>query len=315
MSILLRFQRQNNVVVRDKLSMAFTLLLFVIVCLCWGTTWLGIRIAVESIPPLTSAGLRFLIAFPLFLLFALIRGDALLFPGDRKGFFILVTLGYFGVPYYLLNYGEQYVSSGLTALIFSAMPVFIVIFSFFLLQEKIYKSQLAGITIGFISLLMVVRSQRISTDFSEVSGVVAILIAAVMHACCYVITRQRGSHIGVVTYNTLPIGIAGAGLLLAGVMTEAPDLSAVTLRSWMAVTYLGMVASVGGFIVYFYLLKRISAVVLSFVFIIFPVIAIFLGAWYEQTPLSAELVLYTLLLLAGFALTRFPLEKFHRKRS
>ncbi|WP_414705356.1 EamA family transporter, partial [Pseudomonas sp.] len=50
-----------------------TSLLFLIVCLSWGTTWLGIKIAVESVPPLTAAGLRFLIAFPLFLAFAALR--------------------------------------------------------------------------------------------------------------------------------------------------------------------------------------------------------------------------------------------------
>lgn len=60
--------------------------LFLIVCLSWGTTWLGIKIAVESVPPLTAAGLRFLIAFPLFLSFALLRKEPLLFPGRAAGF-------------------------------------------------------------------------------------------------------------------------------------------------------------------------------------------------------------------------------------
>ncbi|WP_259698875.1 DMT family transporter, partial [Pseudomonas chlororaphis] len=121
--------------------------------------------------------------------------------------------------------------------------------------------------------------------------------------------KQRGAEIGVITFNTLPIGIAGLGLFMTGLALEHPDLASVTQRSWLALTYLGLVASVGGFIVYFFLLKRLSPVILSFVFIIFPVFAVLIGAWYEGTPISRQLILYSMLLLAGFAITKLPVER------
>lgn len=296
-----------------RLADIVTVLLFMVVCLSWGTTWLGIKIAVESVPPLTAAGLRFLIAFPLFLLFAMVRRESIFFPRQRIPFFVFVTLGYFGVPYFLLNYGEQFVASGLTALLFSSMPVFILIFSTIFLKERIFLSQIIGIAIGFGSLFMIIKSQGLHLDYSERLGVIAIFAAALMHALCYVVTKQRGADIGVITFNTLPIGIAGLGLFAAGKMFENPDLSAVTARSWAALTYLGLVASVGGFIVYFFLLKRLSPVVLSFVFIIFPVFAVVIGAWYEGSKISQELVSFTVLLLTGFAITKFPHRKNLRK--
>lgn len=141
--------------------------LFLIVCLSWGTTWLGIKIAVESVPPLTAAGLRFLIAFPLFLSFAVLRKEPLLFPRQSRWFFVFVTLSYFSLPYYLLNYGEMHVPSGLTALLFSCMPVFILMFSALFLREKIYPSQMLGIAIGFASLFMIIRSQGLHLDQAE----------------------------------------------------------------------------------------------------------------------------------------------------
>jgi putative membrane protein PagO len=283
--------------------------LFLIVCLSWGTTWLGIKIAVESVPPLTAAGLRFLIAFPLFLSFALLRREPLLFPRQSRWFFVFVTLSYFSLPYYLLNYGEMHVSSGLTALLFSCMPVFILIFSAVLLQEKIYPSQVLGITIGFGSLFMIIRSQGLHLDHAEFFGVLAILAAALMHALCYVITKKQGSAISVITYNTLPIGLAGLMLFVAGLSFEAPVFDDITARSWSALLYLGLVASVGGFIVYFLLLKRLSPIILSFVFIIFPVFAVVIGAWYEGQALSRELMMYSAILLTGFAITKLPIEK------
>lgn len=300
--------------VRGGLAGLVTALLFLIVCLSWGTTWLGIKISVESVPPLTAAGLRFLIAFPLFVLFALVRREPICFPRHQSGFFIFVTLCYFGVPYYLLNYGELYVSSGLTALLFSSMPVFILVFSAIFLRERIFISQIVGIAVGFGSLVMIIRSQGLHLDYGELFGVAAILVAAIMHALCYVITKQRGSALSVITFNTLPIGIAGAGLFFTGLVVEHPDLSRITSRSWGALLYLGLAASVGGFIVYFFLLKRLSPAILSFVFIIFPVFAVLIGAWYENVPVSRELVFYSALLLAGFAITKLPIETLWRRR-
>lgn len=287
----------------------FTCTLFLIVCLSWGTTWLGIKIAVESVPPLTAAGLRFLIAFPLFLSFAVWRKEPLLFPRQSRWFFLFVTLSYFSLPYYLLNYGELHVSSGLTALLFSCMPVFILVFSSLFLREKILPTQMLGIAIGFASLYMIIRSQGLHLDQAEWLGVLAILCAAILHALCYVVTKQHGSAISVITYNTLPIGIAGLMLLIVGLNLETPVFKDISARSWGALLYLGLVASVGGFIVYFILLKRLSPVLLSFVFIIFPVFALLIGTWYEGTPISRDLMLYSAILLAGFAITKLPLKR------
>lgn len=290
-----------------------TSLLFLVVCLSWGTTWLGIKIAVESVPPLTAAGLRFLIAFPLFLGFAAWRREPLMFPKGSRWFFLFVTLAYFSLPYYLLNYGEMHVSSGLTALLFSCMPVFILIFTALFLRERIYASQVMGIAIGFASLFMIIRSQGLHLDHAELFGVLAILTAAILHALCYVVTKKHGSAISVITYNTLPIGIAGLMLFVAGLGLENPNFSAISARSWGALLYLGLVASVGGFIVYFLLLKRLSPIILSFVFIIFPVFAVMIGAWYEGQEISAQLMGYSAVLLAGFAITKLPVERWFKR--
>jgi len=299
----------NEKIRKPWLGGLLTGLLFLCVCLSWGTTWLGIKVAVETVPPLTASGLRFLIAFPLFIAFALIRRDPIFFPRGTLGFFIFVTLSYFSLPYYFLNYGETHVSSGLTALLFSCMPVFILAFSALFLKERIYLSQIIGIAVGFGSLYMILRVQGVRVDHAEFLGVVAILAAAVMHALCYVITKKKGAEISVITYNALPIGIAGLLLFVCGWVVEKPQFATISERSWWALVYLGICASVGGFIAYFILLKRLSPVVLSFVFIIFPVFAVIIGSWYEGQLISPELALYSALLLVGFAITKVPIER------
>lgn len=290
-------------------------LLFITVCFTWGTTWLGIKIAVETIPPLSSAGLRFLIAFPLFVLFARIMREPILFPPRALGFCLVITVFYFSVPYYLINFGEQFVSSGLTSLLFSSMPVFILIFSALILKEKIWLSQILGIAIGFYSLYMILLAEGVRMDQQSWWGVAAILVAAVMHALCYILTRKYGANISVITFNTLPIGVAGLALFLCGLTLERPHFAEVSASSWLALIYLGLVASVGGFIVYFYLLKRMSPILLSFVFILFPVVAIAIGAWYEGHPVSPDFAFFSCVMLLGFAITKIPVEKLLFRKS
>ncbi|MCG8518186.1 MAG: EamA family transporter [Pseudomonadales bacterium] len=290
-------------------------LLFVVVCFTWGTTWLGIKVAVETVPPLSSAGLRFLIAFPLFVVFARVMREPILFPARSLGFGLLITVFYFSVPYYLINFGEQYVSSGLTSLLFSSMPVFILIFSALILKERIWASQVLGIAIGFFSLYMILQAEGVRMDQNSWWGVAAILSAAIMHALCYILTRKHGAQISVITFNTLPIGLAGLALFACGLVIEQPELGAASTRSWVALLYLGLVASVGGFIVYFYLLKRMSPILLSFVFILFPVVAIAIGAWYEGHGVSRDFIVFSVVMLLGFAVTKLPLEKLFSRSS
>ncbi|PIE47188.1 MAG: EamA family transporter [Gammaproteobacteria bacterium] len=290
-------------------STIITGILFTVVCLTWGTTWLGIKIAVETAPPLLASGLRFVIAFPFLLLLLKLFHSPLFFPKDKLGFFVLLTIGYFSVPYFLLSYGEQYVYSGLTSLLFSTMPVFSILFSRLLLNIKIKLNQVIGIAIGFISLLMILRSQGLGFNFTELAGVLAILASAVMHGFLYVYSKKTAGDIDIFTFNTLPIGLSGLLLCLCSIVFETPDFGEISTNSWLALIYLGVVASVGGFVLYFYMLKRMSPVILSFIFIIFPVVALVIDGWYTQTPLSNELIGYSLLMLFGFSLTKLTSSK------
>ncbi len=291
-------------------SSIVTLALYVIVCLTWGTTWLGIKIAIESVPPLTAAGTRFVIAFPFLLVISRLASAPLFFPKRQRIFFVLLTLLYFCLPYYLISFGEQFVSSGLTSLLFSTMPIFSIIFSSILLKSRIFPNQVVGIVIGFSCLIIILKSEGLVLSHDGLLGVLAILMAAIMHGFFYVFSKKVASDINVFTFNTLPIGVAGVLLCMAGFFAESPDYNTITPKSLWALIYLGTVASVGGFIVYFYLLKRMSPVILSFIFIIFPVVSVGIGAWYEGKHVTTNFFVFSLLMLLGFAIAKLPFENF-----
>ena len=284
--------------------------LFVLLCLIWGTTWLAIKISVESIPPITSVGLRFLITYPIFLSFAWVRKEPIWFSSKKLFlYFLLIIAFYFALPYWLTTFGQQYISSGLAGLLYSSMPVFILLFSLIILKERFFLSQIIGMIIGFLSLVMIINLQYGHLHHSGLIGVFAIIVAVVMHALAYVILKKIRDKISTWTIHTLPIGISGILSIIVGFVLEQPDVAEFSKHSVLAIIYLALFGSFLGSIIYVFLLQRMNTVIVSFVFIIFPVIAVALSAWYENMPISEDFLFYTAVLLTGFAITKFPIEK------
>lgn len=282
-----------------------TTLLFLIVCLAWGTTWITIKFSVESIPPLMSSGLRFLVAFPVFFMLAKINKIKTLPATGEIKFYCIATIFYFSIPFALINYGEIYLSSGLAALIFSSMPILILIFSHFMLHEKINIFQTVGIFLGFIGFFFILKSQGYEFDFKNSAGIIALFLAATMHAGYYVYVKKEGSKINSIAMNTLPLGIAGLILFTVGLIFEPVEINKISHKSIISVIYLGLFASVIGFIAYFELLKKISAVHISFVFLIFPVFALIFSSILEpQVNINLEFLVYFSLILFGFSITK-----------
>ena len=309
MSKISIYRKNRNPIWLTHITLTF---LFIVVCLAWATTSLSVKIIVETIPPLMSSGLRFVIASPMFLILAWVRGEPILFPKKLFPFFVCITIFYFTLPYWLINISAQYVSPGLIALLFSTMPVFVLILSSIILKEKVFFSQGVGIAIGFLSLMMVVKLY-LNLGYSNLTGVVLLLISALMQGFMYIFIKKLGTHISSITLHALPISIAGTLLTVLGFVFERPNFAEFSKISVLALIYLGCLTLIGTNI-YFFLIKRMSLIVLSFVFIIFPALAVLLSAWYENMALSGHFLFYTLMLLIGFSITKFPIEKLIQKK-
>lgn len=278
-------------------------LLYLAVVLIWGTTWYGMKVSVETFPPLTAAGLRFTLAFPLLLAGAwLVPGWRLLPPPGSRWLVPLLTVSYVAVPYGLINWGEQRTSSGLAALIFASVTVLLVVLSQLLGTVRVTVAQWCAIVVGLGLLALLVVQSGDALGARDVAGPVAVFGAAALHALSYALIARYGRAATVFSLEVLPIGVGGALLLGAGLLTERADLSSASGRSWLAVAYLAVVASVVGFALYFYLLQRVSPVLLSFVFILFPIVALALSAWLEKLRVTPLMVLTVAAALTAFAL-------------
>jgi drug/metabolite transporter (DMT)-like permease/proteasome lid subunit RPN8/RPN11 len=268
-----------------------------------GTTWLGIKYAVTDLSPTVAAGMRFLVAMPLLILLCRAKKVPLLLPRHLAWFAAFVTVGYFCVPYLLLNVGERYISSGLTAICFSTESVLIVLMSVPVLRQPLRLAQLTSVGVACAALVaLVFRGQEVSTH--NAWGVLAVLTAAVMHAVAYVVIKKYGSGIHVLTLNTVPMAVAGLLLTVVGLTTSGTSGVEFTQRALLATVYLGVVASVVGFLAYFWLLQQLSAVTVSFVFVIFPVIAQVFAVAFEHTHFDLGSLVLAAVILGAFASTQ-----------
>lgn len=135
------------------------ILLFVVVTLTWGTTWLAMKVAGESIPPLFATGLRFIFVSPFLFLLLVMFKKAILFPQGQRFLQLIICLFYFAIPFSLMIYGELYVSASLAAIIFSVILVAVLAASMFLLKEAVNLYQIVGLIVTLMALTLILINE------------------------------------------------------------------------------------------------------------------------------------------------------------
>jgi hypothetical protein len=172
-----------------------------------------------------------------------------------------------------------------------------------MLRTRITSAQFAAALFAFLALgALIVHAQRVQVRSGW--GVVAVLVAAVSHAFVYVMIKKRATTLHTLTLNTLPMTLAGLLLTIAGFAFERPGVSSFTVRSVGATLYLGVVGSVIGFALYFWLVQRLNTLTVSFTFVLFPIIAQFLAFLIEGTTFDWLSIILTLAVLAAFAVAQ-----------
>lgn len=252
-------------------------LLFVLLCLIWGSTWLVIKIGYGTLEPFNAAALRFLIAGGV--LVPLVPAFGARWPHGRAEWRLVLWVGavLFAGDYGLIYWGEQWLDSGLTAVIFAVLPVMTTLAAHFYLEtERLTAQTLAGTAAAFGGVVALF-ADRLVADTSQVWPMIAILASAACAAAASLATKRHGAGLHPAALNA-PAMLAGAAILL--VVSRA---AGETLRlpadpaTWGAVLYLAIAGSVVTFLTYFWLLKTWRATTMSFIAVLTPLVAVLLG--------------------------------------
>ncbi|WP_051969422.1 EamA family transporter [Kitasatospora azatica] len=251
----------------------------VVVYVVWGSTYLGIRIVVESMPALLSGAARFLCAGALLLAVLGFRhgAGALRVTGRQLGSTAVVGVLLLVVGNGLLVIAEGSIPSGLAALLVAAVPLWVVLLRA-VFGERPGWARLLGVLLG-LGGLAVLSVPGISGTVS-LGGVLTIMIASVSWAVGSFASARLPMPANPLVASAYEMLIGGFGCLLVALARgeeRGLDLGAITTRSWLALVYLVLVGSLVGFTAYAWLLQRAPLGLVATYAYVNPVVAVFLG--------------------------------------
>lgn len=281
---------------------------WVAVCLIWGTTYLGIRVSLETIPPALMGGLRWTLAGALLAGYLLARGEPLP-PRSRWGGialmgFLLLGLGNGGVVF-----AEQWVSSGLAAVLVATSPFWMAAVEACLRDgERLTRAVAAGLVIGFSGILVLVWPELTLDSTASrqfLAGIVALQIASFGWALGSAYSRRHARADNILATTAYQMLAGGIMMLAAGTARgEWADLW-FNGRTTAALLYLSTLGAIGGFVAYSYALRHLPVSFVSLYAYINPVIAVALGVILLGEPFDARMAVAAVLVLAGVAVVRW----------
>jgi drug/metabolite transporter (DMT)-like permease len=279
-------------------------LAFAAIYLVWGSTYLAIRYAVETIPPLVTAGIRHSIVGAIMLGWAWARG----YRPTRAHWISGSIVGalFFFIGHGSLHWAEQYVGSGLAALLLATEPMFILLLAWLMGQQKISRLSALGLGLGALGVA-VLTGAELTVKGSSLLALMAVLVGSFAWSAGVVISPKLKLPSDALGRTALPT-ICGAVMLLAaaGLTGEfhAIHWANISLKSILGLAYLIVFGSVIAFTAYTWLLQRCPPALVATHTYANPVVAVFLGWLLASERLTLRVLLASVAILGAIVLIR-----------
>ncbi len=270
---------------RQRLPRPSVLAAFAAVYLIWGSTYLTIRIAIETLPPLLMAGIRFLLAGAI--LYAIgrrpgVKRERLTWPHWRAAFVIGACLLFAGNG--AVTWGEQYVASGLVALIVATVPLWVAVFGPLFGALRIGRLEVAGIAVGLAGAALLLRPGG-----SVHPQALLVVGSSMLWAIGSLYARRAPAPSSAVTAVGMEMLAGGLLLTIVGLATGevgAVHLDHVSLASGIAFAYLTLIGAIVGYGAYIWLLHQVPAAAAATYAFVNPLVAVALGAVVLSEPIT-----------------------------
>jgi drug/metabolite transporter (DMT)-like permease len=279
---------------------------YVLLCAIWGSTWLAIKVGYGGLGPFNVAALRFFLAGALLAPIVPMLGAR--WPRGRVEWALVVWVGLvlFAADYGLIYWAEQYLDSGLTAILFATLPIITIAFAHvYVPGDRISGRKLAGTLVAFAGVAALF-GDRLRVDAGATGPMIAVVASAVCAAAAGVAGKRHGQALHPAALNAPAMIVGAAALLGASVLAGDGFTWPRDTATWGAIGYLAIAGSVVTFLIYFALLKTWSVTSLSFISVFTPAIALLLGFVFLDERPTLWTLAGTILILSGvtLALTR-----------
>lgn len=277
------------------------------VCVIWGTTYLGIRVALDAVPPALMGGIRWTIAGSILAAAAVLRGER--FPG-RVLWWSLALQGLLmiAVGNGFVNWAEQHVPSGLAAVTLATSPFWMSgVEALRADGERLSRTGLTGLVLGFSGIVVLVWPELRLGDSAGVQftlGVIALQAACLGWAVGSSYSKRHPHGASVLAATSVQMLFGGLMMLAAGTLLGEWPRVHLEGRGLWALCYLIFVGSIGGFVSYIYALQHLPVSTVSLYAYANPLIAVALGSLMLGEPFTARTAISMAIVFAGMVLVR-----------
>jgi drug/metabolite transporter (DMT)-like permease len=279
-------------------------IVWLILCGIWGSTWLFIKIGLADLPPFTFAGIRFVLASIILTSLVLVRRAR--WPRTRHEWILIATVGLlqFTLNYGLVFWGEQYISSGLAAVLQSTFPVFgLVIAHLYLPEERMTGAKVVGVLLGVFGVAVIFSDQLSIAGHMALLGSVALVLSAFFGSYGNVLVKAYGGQIDPQILAAGQMVFGFVPLLAIGIPLEGNPLRFHwTAKAVVCLLYLVVVGSVVAFALYYWLVRRMDVTNTMLIALVTPVVAVILGMVVLHEKLNWRLVAGGACIISGIAL-------------
>ena len=281
---------------------------WITVCIVWGTTYLAIRVSLETMPPMLMGGLRWLLAGSLLAAYVVASGERLPGPARWGGIallgFLMLGLGNGGVVV-----AEQWVPSGLAAVIVASNPFWMAAVEGALPDgERLRPNVIAGLITGFTGIVVLVwpdLTLHAARRPGFLAGVVALQIASIGWSLGSAYSRRHTRTENILALTACQMLAGGFIMTVAGSLLGEWSHLSFTTETTLALVYLSTVGAIGGLVAYNYALRHLPVSFVSLYAYINPVIAVALGVLLLHEPFDSRMAVAAALVFGGVAVVRW----------
>ena len=277
------------------------IILYTLLCIFWGTTWIAIKISLnEGMPPFLAVSYRFLIAGLIFWVIFLFKKEKLPLNWTAIKIYLQFGLINFSLSYALTYWATQFIYSNVSSIIWAGFPLVVTMMAHFTLpDEKFTSKKILSISIGIVGTILILTQGKEFGGSNVLVGIIALMISVFIAAWPNVYLKKYSKSVNTIQLNAVSQTIGGLILLLVSAIIEPGQGMIWSQTNILATLYLIIFGSVITWMIYFWLFSHLPVTQISYVAFFPPVIAIIAGWVLLDEVLTPIAILGAVFIIGG----------------
>jgi drug/metabolite transporter (DMT)-like permease len=271
---------------------------YALLCAIWGSTWMAIRVVVSEVPPLWAAAVRFVIAAMILLLVAIVQKAELPKSVEQWRHLIILGVTIMAIPFGLIFWAEQYVTSSMTAVLWTASPLIVSMLTRLVTKKSVPRAAVFSMVVAAGGIGVLFESQLIASPRAMLGGA-AVLLGVTCSGWSVLYAKKHTLAVPPVVSTGIQLAVGAIVLFVASAVMESGQGFRWSLQAIAGTIFLATFGSAIAFVTYFWLLRRMHPYQLSTISLVVPLVAVVEGALLLQEAIPPLMMFAVIVVLAS----------------